>query len=100
MTETKRDYTWYIEPLDGFTNEMISCEIPSQNFNREVLCQDEQPHNLWECSYSIALAFIKSKLQFGLNFKIWSKEGLHGKIRRCEFLFDKKKRKEKQKTAP
>lgn len=66
----ERKYTWYIEPLDSRTNETISQELPVQNFSRGIICENKQTHNLWGCSYIIMFAFVKSKLQLGLNFKL------------------------------
>ena len=85
---TERKYIWLIEPLDSHTNEVISREVPEENFSRGVICEDGIPHNLWGCDYRIVATLIRSKRDLGLKFRIFNRCG-NGKIRECAFLFKK-----------
>ncbi len=99
---TEREYIWFVEPLNSDTNEVIAQQLPASDFNSEIACADGRKHNLWTCSYQFAMSSIESKESFNLHFKIWGKQGHHGKIRDKTFLFSKKwkkiQRAKKQKT--
>ncbi len=88
--ERQRDYKWYVEPLDSHTNLAVSMQLSEENFG-QFACEDGQYHNLWKCSGKMARFFWKSKENSGLILDIYCQEG-NGKIRRCNFLFKKKKR--------
>lgn len=89
----KREYIWFVEPLDSDTNEVISQQPTENNFNSGIVCADGQRHNLWTCSYQLATSLTKSKKSLDLHFKIWGKEGRCEKIRDKTFLFNRKRRK-------
>jgi len=82
----KRDYKWFVEPLDSHTNGVISNEVPEENFSHGVICEDGKPHNLWECSFQVVSALMRSQRNLNLQFKIFNREG-KGKIRECTFLY-------------
>ena len=102
---SEREYIWFIEPLNSDTNEVIAEQLPASDFNREIVCVDGRNHNLWKCSHQFAMSSVESKESFNLHFKIWGKQGRHGKIRDKTFLFSKKwrkiqrEKKQKAKTA-
>lgn len=87
----ERKFFWFIEPLDSYTNEVISRELPEENFMREIKISDGSFKNLWTCSSSLLSNFNRSKVANNLKFRIYSKEG-EGKIRECTFLFKKKRK--------
>lgn len=87
----KREYTWYVEPLDNNTNSTLSQELPESNFGREK-CEDDKKHPLWECPLDLIRALWKSKESLNLNFRVFNKEGKQGKRRDCTFMFIKKKK--------
>lgn len=93
----KREYNWYVEPLDSQTNLVVSMQLPEENFGQPV-CADKRYHNLWKCSFQQARAFWKSRKNLGLSLNIYNQEGL-GEIRFCNFLFKKRKKKANLKTA-
>lgn len=88
----KREYIWFVEPLDSNTNMTIAQQLPEENFGR-VKCEDEKKHNLWRCSVDFVLFLQKSKESLDLDFRIYNKERTQGKIRNCAFLFERRKRK-------
>lgn len=88
----KREYVWFVEPMDSNTNMVIAQELSEENFGR-VKCEDEKKHNLWRCSWDFVLSLQKSKRVLGLNFRSYNKQGTQGKIRNCTLLFKKIKRK-------
>jgi len=87
----KRDYNWYVEPLDSDTNLAVSMQLPEENSGQYVCTTDNQHHNLWKCSFLQASFFWRSKVRLGLNLNIYSQEG-SGEIRPCNFLFPRKKK--------
>ena len=101
----EREYIWFIEPLNSDTNEVIAQQLAESNFNEAIVCVDGKRHNLWTCSNQFAMSLVKSKESLDLHFKIWGKQGRHGKIRDKTFLFSKKwkkiqrAKKQKAKTA-
>jgi len=98
----KIEYIWFIEPLNSDTNEVIAQQLAKSNFNSQIICADGRKHNLWTCSNQFAMSSVESKESFNLHFKIWGKQGRHGKICDKTFLFSKKwkrrQRAKKQKT--
>lgn len=86
------EYSWFIEPLDDFTNECIAREASERREHvlpgRDRVCADNEPHNLWECSHTFIRELRRS--QQPLRFAVWVREG-GGKIRRWKFETRKKK---------
>ncbi len=91
---SEREYTWFIEPLDSHTNQIIAQELINKDFGRESFCEDGKEHNLWVCPLDFIKFFCKSKKDFNLKFNVYNKRG-QGKIRKCKFLFIKPKKKKK-----
>ena len=77
----EREYIWFAEPLDSDTNEIIAQQLPASDFNSEIVCVDGRKHNLWTCSNQFAMSLVESEKSLDLHFKIWGKQGHHGKIR-------------------
>ncbi len=94
---SKREYAWFLEPLDSHTNKVFSLQIPLDSFSK-VLCGDGKIHNLWPCSPEKVSAFFRSREDLALRFKIFCREG-HGKVRDGAFLFKRKKRMPSRKKA-
>lgn len=84
-----RIYTWFAEPLDAYTNEVLARELPEENFFREMLCEDEKERDLWECKSSFVSFLRRSRKNLHVIFKVYVQEGRYGKIRLTNFL-DKK----------
>ena len=78
---SKKNYTWYIEPLDGgHTNEVLSRELPDTNFLRDKICADGEKRNLWQCDYKFVSKMINGQESLKVKFAILVQEG-DGKIR-------------------
>ncbi len=84
----KKEYTWYVEPLDSQTNSIFSGQLPEEDFIASMHI-DREDHKLWRCSYKQVAAFQRSKGHINLDFKVYNQRG-NGKIRNCDFLFKKK----------
>ena len=89
----KREYVWFIEPLDSATNEVLSREIRGERFCREAICEDGKKRNLWVCSWSFVSAFKKSKSALALKFKVFNCCS-GGKIREFKFPYLRKRKKQ------
>lgn len=76
-----RRFTWYLEPKDSHTNKVVSESpgISEENFHKEIMCADGNPHNLCECPVELMYSLVRSASQLNLKFRIWGKEG-NGKI--------------------
>lgn len=101
MKTVKKEYFWYVQPLDSHTNKVIAGQLPEMSED-----SFRKKGNLWECSLEFVTSLYASKADFDLKFKIWGKQGHHGKITEKTFLFNPrhkrlkmKKKKEKEKTA-
>lgn len=88
-------YTWYIEPLNDFTNEYLSRELPAENALRDKLCSDGKQRNLWQCSDYRFVTYVK-KSNVPLKYKVFVKEG-NGKIRECNLPAKRDRLKKAQK---
>jgi len=99
---SRRSYVWYVEPLDKKTNGVIagsfSLEIPEVKFIKKRIDGDGRFLNLWICPFTLITALKKTKRDLGLNFRIYSQVG-QGQIRECTFLYGKKRKRKKKKTA-
>jgi len=73
------NYTWYVEPLDGFTNEYISRELPAEDALRDQECADGEKHNIWLCKFKFITRLKHS--QERLRYVVWVQEG-NGKKRK------------------
>jgi hypothetical protein len=93
----KREYKWFIEPLDAKTNQVLAEELPESNAGRHIICADGKPHNLWGCSSGFLSSFIRNKRPLDLKFKAYARAG-EGKIRECNRWYQHKKRR-RNKTA-
>ncbi len=79
-------YTWYIEPQDSHTNEVMASNLDEENALRDVLCADDRRHNLWQCPSGILFMLVRSRIDMNIKFKIFGRQG-NGKIRDKTFLF-------------
>ena len=85
----KRNYSWFIEPRDSHTNEVLARELTEDDFKKGVLCVDGR-HNLWQCPWDFVRNLIKSRKTLKVNFKVFNQQG-NGAIRECMFLKKKEK---------
>ena len=80
-----RQYTWFVEPRNAFTNEVISRELPEENYFSCIQC-DGSERNLWGCDYPYIRNLIASKVSFPLlDFNVFNREG-SGRIRQWRFV--------------
>jgi hypothetical protein len=85
----KPTYEWFIEPLNAFTNESLSMEIPSENATRELVDNKGKRHNVWLCSSEFPWRFWNSRgpdTKFNVfRRKVTSQS--KGKIEKVNFIF-------------
>jgi len=92
MPRQTREYTWYVEPLDTQTNEVIAREAQSHGLMEERELRPEgskNPLNMWRCQHLFIERLERSKKQLGIRFKIYNREG-SGQLR--QVIFSKKKK--------
>lgn len=89
MVKGQKKYTWYVEPEDAHTNQIIGEEMGvkcEENSARNLKCADEQEHNLWRCpTFQFLNQLIKNQIQLKLKFKIFNQRG-NSQIRAINFL--------------
>ena len=92
----KRQYTWFLEPLDNRTNEVIGKalgEMSEENFHQSIVF-DGKRHNLWECPAQLVADFNRSRTNLGLRFLVYNRLG-NGKIRLCPLFLCQQRRRKK-----
>ena len=77
----EREYTWYIQPKDGDTNQALSRILRPENYQAQL--PDGGPENVWECKYPTVNAFLLGKVRQGYCFAVFVKEG-NGQVRPAE----------------
>jgi hypothetical protein len=85
-----RKFTYFLEPLDAFTNEILGKNLPTENPMENTPCSDNCRHDLWRCGYMFFAKIRKSREQINLRVKFWWQEG-SGQIRPFFPLSRKKK---------
>jgi hypothetical protein len=90
-----RIYTWFVEPLDGHTNEVIAKELAArgmaaEDFMCNILCTDNKRRDLWRLPTDTVKYLWKSRDALHLEIEIFSIEGKSRKPKKCTFLFRKK----------
>ena len=94
----KKNYMWYIEPLDSHTNVIIARQLPGENFETKFVKADNRCHPLWSCLPWFIRDLYRSSNHLNARFRVYSQVG-QGQIRDCTFLY-RKKQKEKSKRLP
>lgn len=85
MGDRHRMYTWYVEPSDSYTNQVVASRISEENAHDGIRCADDISRNLWECSHSFIAELRRSQDDLGIRFKIFCREGKSGAIREWKF---------------
>ena len=91
-----KNYQWFIEPLDGYTNEAISralAEIAMHGSISSEIDEKGKPHEVYLVEHIIIERFENSKRYFGFKFNSFNRLGSFGKIRGWKFPKKKKARK-------
>ncbi|MEI7688778.1 MAG: hypothetical protein WCI91_01180 [Candidatus Nomurabacteria bacterium] len=89
--ENQRLVFWFIFTDDGYTNEVISRELPSEDTLDGVKCDDGVIRKLWKCDGQFITKILKNKKRNRLDFSIFKKEGKYGQIKKADFFNKKKK---------
>jgi len=95
----KRNYVWFVEPLDKETNESIATAL-QEDAEENLLCitlADKKQHHLWRVPFDFIKYLQKSKDTSRLSFRVYNRVG-NGQIRQIPFSMLIKHRKPKQKV--
>jgi len=82
----ERTYTWFIEPKNSRSNEIVGKNIGEEDALQDVVCADEKKHSLWRCPSALVFMLWCSRTDLGIKIKIWCQEG-NGKIRDAYGLY-------------
>ena len=67
---------WFAQPLDDWTNEVLS---KNQRFLSEEAMSERSrgiPYNMWACErYEFVRELINNRVRMNLRFKVWHKFG-------------------------
>lgn len=90
---------WYVEPLNPATNNSVAAELAKTSDISEVVnldIGDGVPRSAYLLpAYKMVSTLYASRGQFDFKFRIYRRQGLHGKI--IEWIFGEKKKKIKVK---
>ena len=89
--ENKKLVFWFIFTNDGYTNEVISRELPSEDTLDGIKCDDGIIRKLWKCDGQFVTKILKNKKRNQLDFEIFKKDGKYGSIKKADFFKKKKK---------
>lgn len=73
----KRATTWFVEPLDGATNEALVeqlapvCGCTMDKVHRGILDAQGNPHDMIEVDYRVVDILKRNRQKFNLKFRIW-----------------------------
>ena len=70
-----RTYSWFLEPLNAYTNQVFSRELPEENFFRGLRDRDGTSHNLWRSPGALVTRFRRSRRDLGIDFLVYCREG-------------------------
>lgn len=82
-------YDWFVEPLSDLTNEYISRELPAENAERGVLCNDGKRRDMWLCKYKFISFLKRSLLGPTLRYNVFIRTGEKGLVRPATFIGSK-----------
>ena len=97
--------SWFIEPLDPHTNEIIARRLAELNeiadSSNQVVEDDKGiEHSVYQVKdYKRILEFCKSKKQFQLKFKIYTRTGIDAPLKESVIDTDEFKRAKKQNSV-
>ena len=75
MKEKKKTVTsWYIEPLDSYTNRVFSDSLPAEAAHEQKLCADGKSRNLWSSAHLMVQRFEDSRVTLKLRFRVFVQE--------------------------
>lgn len=87
-----RKCIWYLEPRGNvaYSNEVLGKNIGEENASTKI-CEDEKPHNLWQCPSAQLFMIWRSRTGLSMLGKkfavgIFCQEG-NGKIRDVTRIF-------------
>lgn len=94
---------WFIKPLNSHTNEIIARRLAELNeiadsSNQGLLDDKGNEHSVYQVKdHKRILEFYKSKVQFQLKFKVYTRTGIDAPLRESVIDSDAFKRAKKQK---
>ncbi len=91
--QQKRDYQWFVEPLDAATNDAITaglreqglCAAESTDELRRITDTEGQPHTVLQINYPFVSFLEKSAAPKRLRFQIFNRPGENAKARLWPF---------------
>lgn len=99
----EKKLTWFIEPLDSHTNEIIARRLAELNeiadsTSQTALDNKGRDHSVYQVKeHKRVLEFDKSKSQFQLKFKIYTRIGIDAQLKESVIDSDEFKRAKKTK---
>lgn len=81
---TKEKVSWFVEPLNGHTNEVIArnlLALSQCDENMALLDLSGNKHSVYSVeNYFFVSRLYKDRKKFSLKFKVYTKRGKHGKL--------------------
>lgn len=81
LEKKRREYRWFVEPMDSHTNQVIAQIVCEENLHMDKLCGDGERRNLWEMPHKIVQMLEGER---SLRFGVFVQRG-GGAIRKWRF---------------
>ena len=84
----KITYRWFIEPLDAFTNDVLSAALPKLGFATETMQitgPEKVKRQVWEADSRFIARAQMSKKSFPLKFRVFVRRGNNGTVQEWKF---------------
>lgn len=76
-----KNTTWYVEPRDAATNEVLAGNLEADDYIGVRICSDNKAHRLWQCDHAFIGNLNRSKKKLRLDFDVYVQSGRRGQIR-------------------
>ena len=79
---------WFIEPLDAFTNDVLSAALPKLGFATETMQitgPNKTKRQTWEVDSRFIARAQMSKKSFPLEFRVFVRRGNNGVVQEWKF---------------
>lgn len=102
--QQRKDYQWFVEPLDAATNEAIFNGLRAKNSSgadelRRIIDADGKEHMVWQADYDFVSFVERTAKQQSLKFLVYNRFGENAKARPWPFPRRRKAAKRPNKKA-
>ena len=82
---------WFIEPIDAFTNRVLSNLMNQDDIQEGLSCADGSRRRAWQCDYDVITIFHNNPNN-ELKFRVWTRSSRNSKPHIWKFESTARKR--------